>query len=164
MDRLAGQELPGQTIGLCRAERGQPVFPYAADGRRPQAQQAAGFQGGLGGRIGDARAGQHVEHGRQAAHTGRHTGSHGSQRRVARLRDREGLGDRVGEHGGGEPLDVGPRQIPLDQPTRGGLCPRAAGDAQLGGAGNDRPRGMIAGGVTEMDVNFPQHRGLPWHA
>ena len=157
VDRLTGQEFPGQTIGLRRAEGGQPVFSHAANGRRSQAQQAAGFEGGFGRRIGDACAGQHMEHGRQ-------TGGGCGQHRVARLRHGKGFGDRVGEHRGGEPLDVGPRQIALDQPAGRGRGPRAARDAQFGSAGDDRPRGVIAGSVTEMDVNFPQHRGLPWHA
>ena len=166
VDRLAGQQFPGQTIGLRRAERGQPVFPHAADRRRAQAQQAAGFEGGLGGRIGNARAGQHVEHGRQTGGIGRRQAERGGchERGIARFRHREGFRDGIGEHRGGEPLDVGPRQIALDQPAGRGLGMRAAGDTQFGGTGNERPCGMVAGGITEMDVNFPQHRGLPWHA
>ena len=33
-----------------------------------------------------------------------------------------------------------------------------------GEAPGHRAGGVVGGGVAEMNVNFPQHRGLPWHA
>ena len=155
VDRLAGQELPRQPRRLGLGQPGQPVLPHAANRRRREAQEAEGFAGGMRRWIGDARPRQHVHDRGQVVRAGEERGGAG-------LGGGERFDDRVGEHGGGEPFHVGPRQVALDQPAGGRAGVGAAGHPQLGGPGDHGPRRMIARGVAGVDVNLPQHRVPPW--
>ena len=162
VDRLAGQQLPGEPLGLVVGESGKPVFPHAPHGRRLEPEQPQRRQDALRRRVGHPRLGENMEDQREAGGGGWTGGIGGRRRGAGELEDRELLRDRIGQERRRDPFDVAPRQLPFDDPAGHGARRRACGDAEIGGARHHRTGGVVVGGIGGEDVNFPQHHGVPW--
>ena len=124
-------------------------------GRRPRSAQR--LLGALAGRIGDARPRQHVEH-RSAGRRARRR-----QLRSPASATRERLRDRIGE----QRARRAARRRPARDPPRSASrrrCGRAVQPAMPSSAApaTTARAAWSAAGIAERDVNFPQHRGVPW--
>ena len=155
LDGVVGEEFLREPLHGGGVERRQPILPQAAD-HDAVAERGGRGLGGEAGRIGDARLGEHVDDRRQPVERLHEPGR-------PELSDERRFRDGVGEQNRGQTLDVGAGELPLEQPAGGGAGPRAGRDAERLGAGRDLAGGMVAGGIAERDVNFPEHLGCPWH-